>query len=249
MNSHKTTTEMKSAARELLLGKYRTYIGAALIIDSFILLVSMIASSVLPSDNLWGNVLNFAISFVLELIASVFMLGLIHFTLNICLNRPYKISNIFYGFTSHPDKAIISKFLFLIAELVCLLPAGVFFLLYYITENALLMILVSLLGVIGMIAAVIIHLSFYFVYYLILDYPDASIKELFIYCGNMMQGQRIKFFYLYASFLPLYVLGFLSLGIGILFVTPYVNVTIAQFYLDVFHNENEIHTNESFETE
>ncbi len=240
MNSHKTTTEMKTKARGLLLGKYRPYIGAVLIVDSIILLISALASSVLPSDNVWGNVLNIAISFVLELLSSVFMLGLIHFTMNICLNRSYKISDIFYGFSSHPDKAIICKFLFLAAELICLLPAGIFFLLYYITETTWLTILVALLLVIGMIASVIIHLSFYFVYYLILDYPDASIKELIIYCANKMQGQRIKLFYLYASFLPLYVLGFLSLGIGIFFVTPYVNVSIAQFYLDVFHNDDEV---------
>ena len=49
-----------------------------------------------------------------------------------------------------------------------------------------------------------------------------------------MRGHRVKLFYLYASFLPLYVLGILSLGIGLLFVEPYVNVTIAEFYLDVF---------------
>ena len=73
--------------------------------------------------------------------------------------------------------------------------------------------------------------------YLILDYPDATIKELIQYCAEMMTGHRIKLFYLYASFLPMYALGILSLGIGLLFVEPYVNVTIAQFYLDVFFIE------------
>lgn len=239
MNSHKSTTEMKSAAREILLGKYGNYIGAYITAELMLTLISLVASSVLPSDNTWGMVFNLVISFVIELIGAVFLLGMIQYTMNMCTGSPYKLSDVFYGFRSHPDKAIICKFLFIIAELVCLLPAILFGVLYYINENGLLLITASLFLVIGLVIAVIIHLTLYFVYYLILDYPDATVKELLMYCADMMKGQRIKLFYLYASFLPMYTLGILSLGIGLLFVEPYVNVTLAQFYLDVFFVETE----------
>ena len=237
MNSHKSTTEMKSAAREILLGKYGSYIGAYITAELMLTLISFVASSVLPSDNTWGMVFNLAISFVIELIGAVFLLGMIQYTLNMCTGNPYKLSDVFYGFRSHPDKAIICKFLFIVAEVVCLLPAILFGVLYSINENGLLLIVAALFFVIGLVIAVIIHLTLYFVYYLILDYPDATVKELLLYCANMMKGQRIKLFYLYASFLPMYTLGILSLGIGLLFVEPYVNVTLAQFYLDVFFVE------------
>lgn len=237
MNSYKTTTELKSAARELLQGKYREYIAAYITADLVLVLISMIASSVLPTDTTWGLIFDLAISFVMELISAVFLLGMIHYTMNICKGQPYKLSDVFYGFRSQPDKAIISKFLFILAELVCLLPAILFAALYYITENSLLLIVMSVFLVIGLVAVIILHLTLHFVYYLILDYPDASIKELIIYSANMMRGHRVKLFYLFAGFLPLYVLGILSLGIGLLFVEPYVNVTIAEFYLDVFFIE------------
>lgn len=236
MESHKSTTEMKSAARELLLGKYGSYICAYITAELVLSLISAIAGSVLPDSGI-GMAINLAISFVIELLAAVFLLGMIHFTMNICKGQTYKLSDVFYGFRSHPDKAIICKFLFLLAELIAMLPAILFFVLYTITENGLLMIAASLFLVIGMVAAVAIHLSLYFVYYLILDYPDAAIRELIEYCLHMMQGHRIKLFYLYASFLPMYALGILSFGIGLLFVEPYVNVTVAQFYLDVFFVE------------
>ncbi len=234
MNSYKTTTELKSAARALLQGKYREYIGAYITAELILTLISTIASSVLPTDTTWGLIFDLAISFVLGLISAVFLLGIIHYTMNICKGQPYKLSDVFFGFKSHPDKAIICRFLFTLAELVCVLPAILFGILYTITENSLLMIVMSIFLVIGLVAIVILHLSLHFVYYLILDYPDATIKELIVYSINMMRGHRIKFFYLYASFLPLYVLGILSLGIGLLFVEPYVNVTLAQLYLDVF---------------
>ena len=239
MNSHKTTTEMKSAARALLTGKYREYIAAYITAELVLVLITMVASSVLPTDTTWGMIFDFAFSFVIELISAVFLLGMIHYTLNICKEQPYKLSDVFYGFKSHPDKAIICKFLFTLAELVCMLPAILFALLYTITENALLMIAMSVLMVIGFVAVIILHLTLHFVYYLILDYPDATIKELIVYSANMMRGHRVKLFYLYASFLPLYALGILSLGIGLLFVEPYVNVTTAEFYLDVFFIKEE----------
>ena len=247
MNSHKSTTEMKSAAREVLLGKYGSYIGAYITAELMLTMISFVASSVLPSDNTWGMVFNLAISFVIELIAAVFLLGMIQYTMNMCTGSPYKLSDVFYGFRSHPDKAIICKFLFIVAELVCLLPAILFGVLYSINENGLLLIVASLFLVIGLVIAVIIHLTLYFVYYLILDYPDATVKELLQYCADMMNGHRIKLFYLYASFLPMYALGILSLGIGLFFVEPYVNVTLAQFYLDVFFVETDSATNTSSE--
>jgi len=234
MNSYKTTTELKSAARALLSGKYREYIGAYITAELLLSLLAMLASNVLPTDTTWGMVFDLAISFVMELISAVLLLGMIHYTMNICKGQPYKLSDVFYGFRFQPDKAIISKFLFILAELVCLLPAILFAILFYITENSLLMIVMSVFLVIGLTAVIILHLTLHFVYYLILDYPDATIKELIVYCANMMRGHRVKFFYLYASFLPLYVLGILSLGIGLLFVEPYVNVTLAQLYLDIF---------------
>ena len=127
---------MKSIARELLTGKYGSYIGAYITAELMLSVVSLIAGSVLPTDTTWGTVFNLAISFVMELIAAVFLLGMIRFTMNICTGKPYQLSDVFYGFRSHPDKAIICKFLFLAAEVDCMIPSILFFVLYYITENA-----------------------------------------------------------------------------------------------------------------
>lgn len=236
MNSTKTTTELKSIARELLLGKYGVYILALTSVELIIFAMTMVISVVTSSESLWATILNIVLTVILELIAAVFSLGLIRFTLNLSRNQPYKLSDIFYGFTSHPDKAIIAQFLLLLMDLICLLPAILFFVLYYIAEDAaFLMVVASLLLVIGGVISVILHLTFDMVFYTMADYPDATVMELFRYCANVMKGDRIKLFYLIASFLPLYALSILSFGIGLLFVIPYQNVAIAQFYQDVFY--------------
>lgn len=235
MNSYKTTTELKSIARELLLGKYGIYIATTAIVELIIVSISLIVSYALPTGTVWGIVFNLVITFIITLISSVFSLGLNYFTLNICRKQPYKISNIFYGFSSHPDKAIAGQFFLTVIDVVCYLPAVLFWILYTISQTTgFLMVIASLLLVIGATVSVIVHLSLDFVFYTMLDYPAATVKELFRYCYDVMRGHRIKLFYLYVSFLPLYMLGLLSMGIGLVFVVPYQKVAIAQFYQDTF---------------
>ena len=235
MNFYKTTTQLKTEARGLMLEKYGTYIAALAFMELILIGITSVISFVLPADTIWGTILEFVLSLIVDLIGAVFSLGLIHFTLNICRNQPYKVSDILHGFSSHPDKAIITCFLFGVAELVCLLPTILFGILFYITENMVLMLVTSVFLVIGMILVVIIHVTYDFMYYLMLDYPNATLKECFHYCGEVMKGHRVRLFYLRASFLPLYLLSILSMGIGFLFILPYENVAVAKFYLDVFH--------------
>lgn len=253
MNSTKTTTELKSIARELLLGKYGSYILALVCIEMIILVLSSVISVVTAGEALWAMILNLLLTIILELIGAVFSVGLIRFTLNISRNQPYELKDIFYGFTCHPDKAIISKFLLFLMDFVCVLPAILFFILYYIApDTAFLMVIASLLLVIGGVISVILHMTFDMVFYTLVDYPDATVMELFRYCANVMKGDRVKLFYLIVSFLPLYALSILSFGIGLLFVIPYQNVAIAQFYQDVFYitevDETDMESEDSYES-
>lgn len=236
MNATKTTTELKSLARELLLGKYKTFILAYVSIQAIILALTMVISAVTSSQSVWAVVLEVLLSFILELISAVFSVGLIRFALHIVRNQPYKVSDIFFAFTSHPDKAIIAKFLLLGLDVVCMLPAVLFCILYYIAQDSYYLILIAcLLFAIGLVAAAVFHLSFEMVFYTLVDYPDASVIELFRYSLNVMRGHRIRLFYLVASFLPLFILSVCSLGIGLLFVVPYFKTTLALFYQDVFY--------------
>ena len=237
MNFYKTTTELKTEARGLILGKYGIYIATLALMELIIVGLTSIISLILPANYIWSNILDLAFTFIIDLIGAVFSLGLIRFTLNICRNQPYKIGDILYGFSSHPDKAIVTRFLFGVAELVCFLPAILFGILYFITEKNLIMLATAAFLAIGIVLVVTLHVNFDFIYYIMLDYPNATLRECFDYCKEIMNGHRIRFFYLRMSFIPLYLLSILSLCIGFLFVLPYENVTIAKFYLDVFHPE------------
>ena len=47
---------------------------------------------------------------------------------------------------------------------------------------------------------------------------------------ELMKGNKIRLFLLYLSFIGWYVLGVVSFGIGFIWILPYVEATIAEFY-------------------
>ena len=86
-----------------------------------------------------------------------------------------------------------------------------------------------LLIVPGIIAALSYSMTFY------IFAEDKSLKpgELLEKSKKMMDGYKMKLFNLYLRFLLLALLCILTLGIGFLWLIPYVHVTVAKFYDDI----------------
>jgi len=83
-----------------------------------------------------------------------------------------------------------------------------------------------LLIVPGIIAAFRYSMSFY----ILADNPDMGIMEAINESKRMMRGNKWKFFCLNLSFIGWAILGVLTLGIGYLWLTPYIEVTMIAFY-------------------
>ena len=83
-----------------------------------------------------------------------------------------------------------------------------------------------------MIARLIYSQSFFLLH----DFPQYSAREILALSRKMMKGQKGRLFYVYVSFLPLFLLSLLSCGIAFLWVIPYVNATNAEFYMDVIQH-------------
>ena len=78
-----------------------------------------------------------------------------------------------------------------------------------------------------------IKLAYSQAYYLALDYPEESALSLMRMSRLFMKGHKGRLFYIYASFIPLLLLCVLSLGIGFLWVLPYMQAVLTEFYLDI----------------
>ena len=68
---------------------------------------------------------------------------------------------------------------------------------------------------------------------LVLDFPELSAKECLKRSRRLMKGHKWQYFLLMVSFLPWLMGGFLTCGIGLLYVYPYQKQTYAYFYLEL----------------
>ena len=69
--------------------------------------------------------------------------------------------------------------------------------------------------------------------YILEERPELSANEAIDHSRAMMKGHKFDLFWLYLSFLGWFILCILSLGIGFLWLTPYMETSVAAFYEDV----------------
>ncbi|MEL1135437.1 DUF975 family protein [Desulfitobacterium sp. THU1] len=83
------------------------------------------------------------------------------------------------------------------------------------------------------IPGIIAALRYSLAYYIMNDNPDLKPLEAIELSKRMMDGQKLRLFYLWLSFIGWFLVGIVTLGIGFLFAAPYYHATIANFYEDV----------------
>ncbi len=93
-----------------------------------------------------------------------------------------------------------------------------------------------IVGYIGYIASLIYlfvkDLLYVLSYYVMHDNPDMTAKQIVEESERIMNGQRKSYFGLELSFFGWVLLAMLTFGIGIIFLMPYMQISIAIFYED-----------------
>lgn len=238
MNTYKSSAQLKSLAKGQLLGKYATVIGAFLLTQLIMLVLSALPNFFVDTQTVFGMILQFLITFIISLFAGILSAGQAYIYLKISCNQPCKATDVFYGFSQHPDKALLLQLAISGISTVSALPASVLAYLGSSTRNMMLVLPTCLLLIAGAITAVYFSLTFSQVYYLLLDFPNYSAKQLLTLSMQIMKGNKARLFYITVSFLPLYLLGILSCGVAMLWIIPYVNATMTNFYLDLIQNRH-----------
>ncbi|MFA5745097.1 MAG: DUF975 family protein [Candidatus Paceibacterota bacterium] len=148
------------------------------------------------------------------LVSGPFALGLAIFSLSISRNKEARMEQLFEGFKRF-GKALLAYVLMV-----------VFILLW-----ALLLIIP------GIIAA----LSYSLTFFILTDDKTISARDALKKSKKMMLGYKWKFFCLELRFIGWGLLSILTLGIGFLWLVPYMQVSVAKFY-DALKDANTIIT-------
>lgn len=88
------------------------------------------------------------------------------------------------------------------------------------------------------VISIVLTLPFFPAFYMILDFPDWDATTILKKCFEVMHGNKLRLFILYVSFLPAFLLSIFTCGIALIWVIPYMNMALTNFYLDIMSVRN-----------
>jgi len=240
--NNKSLKDLHAITRGQLIGKYGSAIITCLTVSVTEVLILMLVSSDAPTDN-FSYLIKIAISIIVDLLMGVLIYGQTYYFLQLVRgDQKLTPGYVFYGLKNNMDKAILVEGIFTLISCIMLVPVvlintGVI----YVSDGSytkvsLAIELIDL--VIRFVAKLYIGLSFY----IMCDHPEYSVKEIVEKSIELMNGRKVKLVLVYLSTLPLVIAGFLSCCIGLLWLAPYFQTLLANFYLDAIGEEPHTYT-------
>lgn len=223
----KTSKELKCLSREQLLGNYKEFVLGYLLIFLFSLIGSEIIASVSDYHSTIGLILMYLLNFLLSVFLSVFDVSTSRMHLALACGQKVKIKDIYYGFSNHLDKSLSVNFIKHFCIQICFLPSTIISFLSVATWIKYCLYLVCL------IPAIYFALRFALVNYILLDFPNYSVKEIFQAGKYLMKNQTKRYLYICFSMIGLALISVLTFGIGYLWVNVYLQMIFANFYLNL----------------
>ena len=233
MHDHQSFKELKAAARKSLEGNYGHAISLFITTELLSLLPAYIVLFLFSGNSLFNNICSEIVSFILSVFLQVLHIGVCLFYMKIQCNQQANISDLFYGFKSNTNTFFKLGLLFAAISTATNLPALV---LSYISED-LILIYCALLG--GILVNFLLVVPIRQSSYILLDFPDSTTKQALLMSIRIMKKHYWRYVMLILSFIPLILICFLCCGVGLLWVTPYMNATLTALYFDLIrHNKN-----------
>lgn len=229
MTNLKTASELKAIAKERSLDKYGILILANIIIFVLQMAISSIVT-ISDSGSLVIFTINEIIILIVQILLGILVSGKAYLYMNLIYSQTVSTSDIFFGLKQHPNKAVMIQSLFVLADFLASLPASI--ILFILTPDSPFSLRIALFVAvaIGIVVNIYVSLTYSQAFYLLHDYPDRSAKELLAYSKSLMQGNRLKLFYLHISFIPLIIFGCLTFFIPLLWISVYRYATLTAFY-------------------
>jgi len=237
---------LKAHSRQMLTYGYVFLMLASLIYRVISLMILGLTDLVLlPGGGAANFILGLFVSLFLSVVVMLLETGYCFIALNIVRAGSAKIRDLFLGFRYHTGRLTILSLILCVVRYLCALPA-----MYAVTElifeegkinlfghmvTALpaVVLLTAGLVLLSLVLYAAVYLLFSQALFLFIDNQDFTAVRCLSESIRLMRGKRIRLFLLNLSFIGYWLLVVLSFGIADLCVKPYVEVTHAQFYVEL----------------
>ena len=243
--NYATRTQLKDLAKDLLNGSYGCFI-----LGMFLFALMEIALSVFtylpimilslePEPPSWLSIAEGASNILLMIFSGFLQFGFAFLSLKIVARQYRSFSDIFLGFSKpYFRNVLLLSLVRAIVNTLCFLPAN-YVMNHWLNPEDLPTVLYYLVALlVGYVIYIPLILPLDMGYFLMLDFPDLTGTALLAQSFSVMKGHVKRLFCLQCSFIPLQFLCMLSLGVGFLWLIPYMHMTCGLFYLDLLSPTN-----------
>lgn len=102
--------------------------------------------------------------------------------------------------------------------------------------NIMIAVFTCLWSLLFVIPGIIKAISYSMAYFVLADNPELSAKEALDESKRITSGHIGDLFVLYLSFIPWVLLGAITCGLALIYVVPYMQTTMANYYLELKNN-------------
>lgn len=102
--------------------------------------------------------------------------------------------------------------------------------------NIMIAVFTFLWSLLFVIPGIIKGISYSMAYFVLADNPELSANEALNESKRITSGHIGDLFVLYLSFIPWFLLGTITCGLALIYVVPYVQATMANYYLELKNN-------------
>ncbi|MBR6382177.1 MAG: DUF975 family protein [Lachnospiraceae bacterium] len=232
-----TNAQLIDRSRMFLGGKYKRVISMTLSFFVwnylFLLFDRMFSSALVAKPGL--AFLSYPLSAALSLFGDMLLAGIAFYFLKLSCGQEYSNADLLYGFWEDAPKTFLIAVCSRGPGILAMIPFSVLFNMYETSRVGELLPWVVVSFLLGAAASLVFAMGLGLSFFLMLDFPNYSAFETVSLCWKKMSGQKMRFFLLNLRLLPYLLAGFLSLGIGMLWVFPLVQESYAEFYLDLMN--------------
>lgn len=236
IKKNRTNREIRSYARERLLGNMIIPCLVTFFFFSTRNTFEFLMQLGVLGRDLFAFIFYIALFIAINSVFGLIRYGITRYFLSFVTTKKANPLDIFAGFRKSTEVIIAASFMLTLISLVLQLPYLVYA--FFFSSDTYQSLLVSF-GLL-LTANIIMYLIECYlapIYFVICDYPDMRFPMILVMTLSLMNRKNFfKYIGLQISFIPLYLLGFLSFGIGLLWVVPYAYTSYAYFYENLCEN-------------
>ena len=228
-----TSSQLKAISRSALDGNWGLPIAANLLLFAISFPIMFSITFFTNTTTTTGTITSEFLTYAVSLFISLFSAGITKMTLNISRKQAYSMKDMLYVFHHNADRFLIVGLVITVISFITGLPVMVMSMNSNIPVS-----FIVFFSLFDLIISVIIDLFLGLSIYLLLDNPEMGAIDSMKESIRLMKGNKGRSLYITLSFLPLAFLSVFTCCIGLIWLIPYMDMTMTNFYRDIIGELN-----------